>query len=204
MKTEILVVNDCSIDKTAIIAKAAGVRLLDLPVNCGIGGAMQTGFLYALENQFDFAMQIDGDGQHPPQEIPKLLNCENKYQPDMVIGSRFIEKIGYQSSILRRMGISYLSWVTKLFTGKRIWDATSGFRLYNKRAIQLVAANYPDEYPEPQSLIDFYKAGLSVKEVPVLMAERQGGQSSISSFNQVYYLFKVTFAMFFSYIKTRK
>lgn len=204
LKTEIVVVNDHSTDQTPNIAREAGISLLDLPVNCGIGAAMQTAFKYAIDKEFDFAMQVDGDGQHPPKEIQKLIQAQQQSNSDVIIGSRFIEKKGYQSSTLRRIGINYLSLVNLLYTNKLVADTTSGFRLYNKKALLKVAENYPDEYPEPQSIIDFHKAGLTVKEVPVLMAERQGGQSSIRNFHQLYYLFKVTISMFFSFIRNKK
>lgn len=204
VNSEVVVVNDCSTDATAEVAESFGIKVLDLKVNCGIGGAMQTGFMYAMKNEFDFAMQLDGDGQHPPTEVYKLLAANEKTNADIIIGSRFIEKKGYQSSALRKMGIAYLSWLNQLFTGNKVTDTTSGFRLYNRKAIVFVAATYPDEYPEPQSLVDFYKARLSVVEVPVRMAERQGGQSSIRHFNQLYYLLKVTIAMFFSFIRNKK
>jgi len=200
----VVVVNDGSIDKTAEIASQYKVVLLDLPVNLGIGGAVQTGFKYAFENDFDVAIQVDGDGQHPPAEIQKLLNFYNETKSNIIIGSRFITKQGFQSSALRRFGIFYLYWLNKILTQKNIYDITSGFRLFDKKAIVLAAQYYPDEYPEPESLVIFAKAGFSISETPVMMKPRQGGQSSIRYFSQVYYMIKVTISMFFSYIRKVK
>lgn len=201
---DIVVINDGSIDKTAEVVRKYSVPLIDLPVNLGIGGAVQTGFKYALENDFDMAIQVDGDGQHPASEIPKLLKVYDETHANIVIGSRFITKQGFQSSALRRFGIFYLHWLNKIFTKKNIYDITSGFRLFDKKAIALAARYYPDEYPEPESLVIFAKAGFSISETPVMMKPRQGGQSSIRYFSQMYYMIKVTIAMFFSYIRKVK
>ena len=197
---EVVVVNDCSRDDTAAVAKTLNVALLDLPINLGIGGAVQSGILYAHRNGFDLAVQMDGDGQHPPSELVKLLKCQEESGANMVIGSRFLEKEGFQSSFTRRLGISYFHWLNKFFTGTNIYDSTSGFRLFDKKALALAAKYYPDEYPEPESLVFFSKAGLTVKETPVIMAHRQGGQSSIRNFASLYYCIKVTIAMLFSSI----
>jgi len=197
----VLVVNDCSTDNTLEVAKASGVEIIDLPVNLGIGGAVQTGFLYAYLNDYDFAIQLDGDGQHIPEEIKKLLYTAEKDKTDIVIGSRFIQKQGFQSSFLRRLGINYFFLINKIFTGLHILDGTSGFRLLNKKAFSFAAFNYPDEFPEPESIVIFAKQGFTIKETPVIMRERQGGQSSIRWFSQLYYIIKVSIAMFFSYIR---
>ncbi|HLO42678.1 MAG TPA: glycosyltransferase family 2 protein [Leadbetterella sp.] len=202
---EIVVINDGSSDKTAtVVTKYNTVSLVNLPVNLGIGGAVQTGFKYALENNFDVAIQVDGDGQHPASEIPKLLKVYDETHANIVIGSRFITKQGFQSSALRRLGIFYLHWLNKILTQKNIYDITSGFRLFDKKAIALSARYYPDEYPEPESLVIFAKAGFSIVETSVIMKSRQGGKSSIQYFSQLYYMIKVTIAMFFSYIRKVK
>lgn len=197
----VVVVNDCSPDNTAAVAAANGAVVLDLPVNLGIGGAMQTGYLYAHQNNFDLAVQMDGDGQHPPQELIKLLNKYSEGTTNVIIGSRFITRQGFQSSVLRRSGIKYLHWINKIFTHKNIYDCTSGFRLFDKKTIAIVANEYPDEYPEPESLVTFLRKGLKVQEVPVVMKERQGGVSSIRHVSQLYYMVKVTIAMFYSLIR---
>jgi glycosyltransferase involved in cell wall biosynthesis len=198
---EALIVNDCSKDNTSAVAKKHKAIVVDLPINLGIGGAVQTGILYARDNNFDLAIQLDGDGQHPPKELPKLINHHLETGANVVIGSRFLEKEGFQSSFVRRLGINYFHWVNRLLTGLRVYDSTSGFRLFDHKAIELAAAYYPDEYPEPESLVVFSKAGLKVAEVAVIMAERQGGQSSIRSFGSLYYCFKVSLAMLFSFIR---
>ncbi len=197
----VAVINDCSRDNTALIAAKFSVVVINLPVNLGIGGAMQTGYKYALENNFDIAVQMDGDGQHPPAELNKLLQYWQNTKANVVIGSRFLVKQGFQSSIIRRWGISYFHWLNKFFTGIHIYDSTSGFRLFDRKAIELAVQYYPDEYPEPESIVVFAKSGLSVHETPVIMKERQGGKSSIRYFSQLYYIVKVSIAMFFSFIR---
>ncbi|GGE38673.1 glycosyl transferase family 2 [Pedobacter psychrotolerans] len=196
-----IIINDCSKDKTSEVAKANGAKVLDLTCNLGIGGAVQTGIKYAIKHNFDFAVQMDGDGQHPPSELIKLLEHQKLTQADVVIGSRFIDKKGFQSSFIRRMGIRYFYGLNRLFTQKSIYDSTSGFRLLARKALNLAAINYPDDYPEPESLVIFSKANLSIKEVPVTMRGRLGGKSSIGSGASVFYGFKVSLAMLFSFIR---
>jgi glycosyltransferase involved in cell wall biosynthesis len=198
---DVLVVNDCSTDTTVEQVKKENTRLLDLPVNVGIGGAMQTGFLYARYHRYDIAVQMDGDGQHPPAELSKLINEYLASGANVIIGSRFLERQGFQSTIIRKQGIAYFHWLNRFLTGKHIYDSTSGFRLLDSKAIAIAAEKYPDEYPEPESLVIFSKAGLQVREVAVIMKERQGGVSSISNLNSLYYCFKVTLAMLFSFIR---
>jgi hypothetical protein len=198
---EIAVVNDCSKDDTKMIAELYPVVVLNLLVNLGIGGAVQTGFLYARENGFDLAVQIDGDGQHPPRELIKLIDFYENTKTNIIIGSRFLNEGGFKSSFARRIGIRYFHWLNKMLTGKNIYDSTSGFRLFDKAGIALAAEKYPDEFPEPASLVLFAKAGLTVREVPVLMRERLAGKSSIRNFVSLYYCIKVTISMLFLYIR---
>lgn len=199
------VVNDCSADATAAIAKSSGAVVINLPINLGIGGAVQAGLIYALRNGYDMAVQVDGDGQHPPAEIIKLITCKERTGANVVIGSRFIRgHATFRSTALRRMGIYYFHLLNKFFTGKSIYDSTSGFRLFDRKALEIAANWYPDEYPEPESLVLFSKAGLTVAEVPVQMRERQRGVSSIRHFGSLYYMLKVTIAMFYSYIRYTK
>lgn len=198
---KVLVINDCSKDNTKALAEKHNTTVLDLPINLGIGGAVQTGFKYALLNDFDIAIQLDGDGQHPPSEIIKLITGYESLSANVVIGSRFIDKEGYQSSLARRIGITYFHWLNRLFAGESIYDSTSGFRLLDKKAIRIAAKNYPDDYPEPESLVMFSKAGLKINEVPVIMSHRLGGQSSIGYSASLYYCIKVTIAMLFSFIR---
>jgi glycosyltransferase involved in cell wall biosynthesis len=198
---EVLVVNDCSKDNTSAVAKKSRATVIDLPVNLGIGGAVQTGILYARDNGFNIAIQLDGDGQHPPKELAKLMGFHLETGANVIIGSRFLEKEGFQSSFARRLGIKYFHWVNRLMTGLQIYDSTSGFRLFDRTAIEIAAVNYPDEYPEPESLVVFSKAGLKIAEVAVLMSPRLGGTSSIRHFGSLYYCIKVSLAMLFSFIR---
>jgi glycosyltransferase involved in cell wall biosynthesis len=198
---KLLVINDCSTDKTKTVPQSYGAAMLDLPINLGIGGAVQSGLLYAFENDYDIAVQMDGDGQHPPAELIKLLDHYHASGANVVIGSRFIDNAGFQSSVTRRMGIRYFYRLNKIFTGKPIYDSTSGFRLFDRKAISLGVQYYPDDYPEPESLVMFSKAGLVIEEAPVVMSPRLGGQSSIRNFSALYYCIKVTIAMFFSFIR---
>ena len=197
----VLVVNDCSKDNTFSVAQKYDVKILDLPTNLGIGGAVQSGLKYAKRYHFDMAIQLDGDGQHPPSEIIKLLNANAIFGADLVIGSRFLNNEGFRSSFMRRLGIKYFYRLNQLLTGNNIYDSTSGFRLLAKKAIAIAAENYPDDYPEPESLVTFARAGLKIKEVPVIMSHRLGGKSSIGNFSSVYYCIKVTISMFFSFIR---
>ncbi len=198
---QVLVINDCSKDNTSVVAKRSHAMVIDLPVNLGIGGAVQTGIIYARDNDFDIAIQLDGDGQHPPKELAKLIGFHLESGANIVIGSRFLQKEGFQSSFARRLGIKYFHWLNRLMTGLHIYDSTSGFRLFDRAAIQLAAVNYPDEYPEPESLVVFSKAGLKIAEVAVIMSPRLGGKSSIRHFGSLYYCVKVSLAMLFSFIR---
>jgi len=199
----VVVVNDCSKDSTSEIISKLNCVALDLPINLGIGGAVQTGFKYAFENGFDFAIQIDGDGQHPASEIPKLINAIKENNLDVVIGSRFISKEGFQSSLVRRMGINYFKWLNRFLVGVVVNDSTSGFRLINKKALEIVSEYYPDEYPEPEAIVLYSLNKLKIGEVPVNMKERQGGVSSIGTVSSVYYMFKVTLAIIYTFIRIK-
>ena len=190
-----VVVNDGSTDNTLHVCRENGLNVLDLPQNLGIGGAVQAGHKYAQRFGYDVDIQVDGDGQHDPAFIPKLVE-QIKNGKDLVIGSRFLEETdGFQSTFMRRVGITWLSFVIKVVSGHKIADPTSGFRASGKRAIDLFCKNYPIDYPEPDSIVCAMKNGLAVGEVSVLMKERQGGVSSISGFKSVYYMIKVTLAI---------
>jgi glycosyltransferase involved in cell wall biosynthesis len=203
-KLDVIVVNDASIDSTGCIASKKNCTLLDLPVNVGIGGAVQTGFKYAFSEGYDYAMQVDGDGQHPPAEIPRLIKMIGEKDLDVVIGSRFIEKKGFLSSYSRRLGISFFKHILKWYTGFTITDCTSGFRIINRKTLSMVCETYPDEYPEPESIILYSRNHLRIGEVAVEMRERQGGRSSISAFNSIYYMIKVSIAIFFAALRSPK
>ena len=198
-----VVVNDCSKDSTSEIIAKLNCVALNLPVNLGIGGAVQTGFKYAYENGFDYAIQIDGDGQHPASEIPKLVNLISENKFDVVIGSRFLSKEGFQSSAIRRFGINYFKWLNRFLVGVTINDSTSGFRIINKKALAIVSENYPDEYPEPEAIILYSLNKLKIGEVSVTMKERQGGVSSIGRASSVYYMFKVSLAIIYTFIRIK-
>jgi glycosyltransferase involved in cell wall biosynthesis len=197
----VVVVNDCSTDSTAEIISSLNCVALNLPVNLGIGGAVQTGFKYAFENNFDHAIQIDGDGQHPASEIPKLLSLQNEC--DVVIGSRFISKEGFQSSAMRRFGINYFKRLNRFLVGVTVSDSTSGFRMINRKALEIVSDYYPDEYPEPEAVILYSLHKLKIGEVAVNMKERQGGVSSIGFAASVYYMFKVSLAIIYTFIRIK-
>ena len=199
----VIVVNDCSVDTTSEIISKLNCVALNLPVNLGIGGAVQTGFKYAFENGFDYVIQIDGDGQHPASEIAKLLNSAKENNLDVVIGSRFMSKEGFQSSAIRRFGINYFKWLNRFLVGITINDSTSGFRLINKKVLEIVSEYYPDEYPEPEAIILYSLNKFKIGEVSVNMKERQGGVSSIGAVSSVYYMFKVSLAIFYTFIRIK-
>lgn len=190
-----VVINDGSTDKTADICKERGYNLLNLPINLGIGGAVQTGYKYARDKKYDVAVQIDGDGQHDIVWLAKMLPYLDNNEADIVIGSRFLEKEGFQSSLTRRIGIRFLSGLIFLCTGHSIKDVTSGFRAVNKYYINLYADNYPNDYPEPEAIVSAVMHGGRIKEFPVEMKEREKGTSSINSLRPIYYMIKVTLAI---------
>ncbi len=185
---DVVVVNDGSSDRTADIARTAGATVLSLAANLGIGGAVQTGFKYARNHDYDTAIQFDGDGQHLASEIDRLLQPLSDNKADVVIGSRFLTDDGFRSTLMRRSGIRTISAVNRLLTGHRIYDCTSGFRAYNRRAITWLADNYPQDYPEPQSVVQLLRRNFRVLEVPVRMQARTSGRSSIGFRHSLYYI----------------
>ena len=188
-------VNDGSSDDTAAICRAQGCRVLTHAANLGIGGAMQTGYRYAAQNGYDVAVQIDGDGQHDPAYLAAMLELLTAQGADMVIGSRFLEGEGYQSTRLRRWGIRYFSFLIRLLTGTTVTDPTSGYRMVRKELIEAFAAEYPPDYPEPESVVRLLRQGRRVVELPVQMRARGGGSSSIGPGASLYYLVKVTISI---------
>lgn len=196
-----VIINDCSIDRTRKICEENGYNVVNLPINLGIGGAVQTGYKYALSHGYDVAVQVDGDGQHDPDFLSDMANHLVEHQLDMVIGSRFIEKEGFQSSKLRRVGIVFFSKLIMLLTGTKITDPTSGLRMVSRNVMALFAADYPRDYPEPESVVAVLKRGFKVEEMPVVMKEREGGVSSISLKKSVYYMIKVTLAILIERIR---
>lgn len=196
-----VIINDCSLDSTRKICEEKGYNIVNLPINLGIGGAVQTGYRYALENDYDVAVQVDGDGQHDPEFLNIMAEYLEKENLDMVIGSRFIEKEGFQSSKLRRIGIVFFSVLIKTLTGVKITDPTSGLRMAGKNVIALFTEDYPRDYPEPESVVTVIRRGMKVEEIPVVMKEREGGVSSISLKKSVYYMIKVTLAILIERIR---
>lgn len=196
-----VIINDCSTDDTKEICERNGYNIVSLPINLGIGGAVQTGYQYALEYDYDIAVQVDGDGQHDPAFLEEMCSMLVSRQLDMVIGSRFIDKKGFQSSAIRRFGIVYFTRLIQLLTKKKITDPTSGLRMANRKVIKLFAADYPRDYPEPESVTSIIKKGCRIEEIPVIMQERQGGVSSISPLKSIYYMIKVTLAILIEMIR---
>jgi len=202
---DIVVVNDASTDTTAQEALKAGARVLSLPVNLGIGGAVQTGLLYALRNGYDIATQVDGDGQHDAQYLKVILAPILAEQADIVVGSRFIGPFqGWQSSAVRRIGIRFFAWLISGLTGYAVSDPTSGFRAFNAKAIKVFADDYPQDFPEPESIMSAKRFGFRLLEVPVQMRRRIHGHSSIRYFNTLYYMIKVTIAILLNMLKKTK
>ena len=193
---DVVVVSDGSADRTYEVAREAGARVLRLPFNLGIGGAVQTGFRYAWENGYELAVRCDGDGQHIPAELPKVVAPVVAGDADIAIGSRFVSDGGYRSSATRRVGIRLLALVVSAIARQRVTDATSGFQALNRRALALFAADYPHDYPEVEGMVMTIKHRLRLVEVPVEMREREHGRSSITALRSIYYMAKVLVALF--------
>ena len=192
----VVVVDDGSTDRTAEVARASGAKVISLPFNLGIGGAVQTGFRYAWEQGFDVAVRADGDGQHDPAELDAILRPVLADEADVAVGSRFIGGDGYRSSRSRRAGIRLLAWIVSALTRQRITDPTSGFQAANRLGIRLFAADYPHDYPEAEATVMVFKHRLRLQEVPVKMRARESGRSSITTVRSVYYMVKVVLAIF--------
>jgi glycosyltransferase involved in cell wall biosynthesis len=198
---DVIVINDSSKDNTLDICREHNIPVLDLPINLGIGGAVQTGYLYALKNDYDIAVQMDGDGQHDARFLSMMEKTLEDKHADMVIGSRFIKKEGFQTSGIRRVGIGIFRFLTRYLFGKEITDATSGMRMSNRRTIELFVKDYPRDYPEPETVCRLLRKHYKVLEVPVMMRERENGVSSISMKKSVYYMVKVTLAILIERIR---
>ena len=202
---DVLVVDDGSTDGTAACAAAAGASVVRLPFNLGIGGAVQTGFLYALEHGYELMAQIDGDGQHDARELDKLVETmRTNPSLDMVCGSRFLSSdLSYPAPISRRTGIHLFAFVLSEILDQRVTDPTSGFRLYNRRAIALFARDYPHDYPEVEAVLMLHANRLRMAEVPVHMHPRSSGQSSITKARSLYYMVKVSLALLVGLLRRR-
>ncbi len=189
-----VVINDCSRDDTYKLCLEHGFNVVNLPINSGIGAAVQTGYLYAKRYGYKYAIQVDGDGQHDAAFLGTMARYMEEHGTGMLIGSRYIEKQGFQSSGLRRFGIKYFTVLIKILTGKKITDPTSGMRMVGRDIIEYFAEEYPKDYPEPETAVTIVKRGWSVEEIPVVMKERQAGTSSISPKRSIYYMIKVSLA----------
>jgi glycosyltransferase involved in cell wall biosynthesis len=193
---DVAVVDDGSADGTARVAAERGAYVIRLPFNLGIGGAVQTGYRFAFERGYDIAVQIDGDGQHDPAQLPRILRPVLDDDADLVVGSRFAGEGAYRSTAARRIGIKIFAGVVSAVVRQRVTDTTSGFRAVNRKGIALFAADYPHDYPEVEATVMCVKHRLRLQEVPVAMRERSGGRSSITAFRSVYYMTKVLLAIF--------
>jgi glycosyltransferase involved in cell wall biosynthesis len=193
---DVLVLDDCSTDETASVAQDHGAIVLRLPFNVGIGGAVQTGFRYALEQDYDVAVRLDGDGQHDPAEISKLLAPVERGEANLVIGSRFVEASGtYRPPLARRLGIRVFARLVSLLGGQRVTDTTSGFVALDRLGIELFASEYPHDYPEVEATLVALRSGLRLRQVQVDMRERETGASSITLVRSLYYIVKVMLAL---------
>ena len=190
-----VVINDCSKDRTLQCCRENGLNVIDLPVNMGIGGGIQTGYRYAVEHGYDVAVQFDGDGQHDASYLQAMADRLERDDLDMVIGSRFIENEGFQSTGLRRFGINFFKFLIKLLYGGTITDATSGMRMCSRRVMEEFSMDYPQDYPEPETVARLLRKKYKVREIPVVMRERSAGTSSINPAKSVYYMIKVSLAI---------
>jgi hypothetical protein len=192
---DVLVVNDGSSDHTLAIVKERNIPHINLPFNMGIGTAVQTGYKYAASKGYEIAVQVDGDGQHDARYVKNLIDPILTGKAQVVIGSRYINRSGFQSTFWRRTGIRYLFWLINLTTGQKITDPTSGFRAISREVIDFFAQRYPPDYPEPEALVMVARKGFITQEIPVEMKERALGKSSINLVAAIYYMIKVSLAI---------
>ncbi len=200
-EVDYVVVNDCSTDKSEAVCKENNLNYLSFPFNLGIGGAVQCGYRYAVEHDYDVAVQMDGDGQHNPEYLITVIEPLESGRIDMSIGSRFITKEGFQSSKLRRLGIFIISTVIMILTRKRVRDVTSGFRATGRRLTEFYAKDYAQDFPEPEAILSALKHGYVIQEVPVVMEERFAGLSSINAIKAPYYMLKVVLSLVVEWLK---
>lgn len=196
-----VIINDGSTDDTIALCKEKGFNVIDLPINLGIGASVQTGYLYAFENGYDVAVQFDGDGQHKAKYLNKMYDEMLNSNSDMVIGSRYLDKEGFQSTALRRVGIRILSQLIKILHKQEIKDVTSGLRMINKKVMKAFVEYYPYDYPEPETIAFCIRKNFKITEVPVTMQARKEGCSSISGMRSIYYMLKVGFSIIVDYFK---
>ena len=196
-----IIINDGSTDDTISLCIRNNFNVINLPFNLGIGACVQTGYIYAVENGYDIAVQFDGDGQHKAKYLKNMYEKMLKTQSDMIIGSRYLNKDGYQSTVLRRMGIRFLSKLIKILHKQDIKDVTSGLRMVNNNLIAIFSEYYPYDYPEPETIAFCIRKKLKITEVPVLMEPRTEGNSSIGNIQSLYYMLKVSFSIIVDYFK---
>ena len=198
---DVIVINDGSVDNTAALARMKGAIVLDLPCNLGVGGAVQVGLKYAFEKGYQFVVRIDGDGQHPPSEIPKIIDAIKIREADLIIGSRFIGENSYASTPLRSIGIKLLAVFLSIICRSRVTDPTSGFWLINRKLLYYFAHDYPTEYPEPEAIALMRRHGYNFREEPVMFRSRTTGRSSIRTLGTFYYAVKVGLALLMDRIR---
>ena len=199
---DVVIVNDGSDDDTAGEAKAAGARVIELPFNLGYGAALQTGFKYALDKGYEFAVQMDADGQHDPLSIEALISPVLKDEVDVVIGSRFLDKGNYKAPFVRRMGMYFFGIITSVVTGRRITDPTSGFQALNKKVMEFYASDaYPADYPDADVIIMLYRQGFRFKEVPVIMHNAAKRSMHGGILKPLYYIFKMMLSIFVTLLR---
>ena len=201
-EADIIVINDGSSDTTGLIARREKVEVIDLPYNLGIGAAMQTGYQYGFTEGYDIAVQFDGDGQHPADQIRNILRPLKNGMADMIIGSRFLEETGYAPSFSRFIGIGMFARLISVIMGHKITDPTSGFRAANRAVIEFYSRHYPEDYPEVEALVLLHRAGFTMTEVAVKMERRMSGRSSITPVRGIYYMIKVTLAVLIDLLKS--
>ncbi|AFL99965.1 glycosyl transferase [Desulfitobacterium dehalogenans ATCC 51507] len=189
---DVVVINDGSTDNTYLEAVKGGAWVINLLQNLGIGGAVQTGYIYAQRNNYDLVVQVDGDGQHNPRDLRRLVELIRKNEADMVIGSRFIKKTAYKPTGMRQAGILFFSKLVSVLCRQKYYDTTSGFRAVNRKGIELFSQYYPKDYPEVETIVFAFNRGIRITEIPVNMDKRQGGKSSITPLRSLYYMLKVT------------
>jgi len=200
----VVVIDDGSSDATAEVARSKGVNVISLPFNLGIGGAVQAGFKFAIRNGCDFAIQVDADGQHIPSEIGKLLEPLADEKFDVVVGSRYIGENNYQTPVLRRLGMIIFTFLNFCAIHQVVTDNTSGFRAYNRRALEFLSRIYPDDYPEVEAIVVLGKNGFRIKEIPVKMRARKIGNSSITTLKSIYYMIKVSLAILVNMFRSKQ
>jgi glycosyltransferase involved in cell wall biosynthesis len=197
----VLVVDDCSGDATIHIARAAGARVLLLPHHLGLGGAVQAGYMLAFELGYDYVIRVDGDGQHDPRDIPKMLETLEREKCEMVIGSRFVDGSGEHSGMLRAVGIAFFRAVLRPILGRPVHDPTSGFVGVNRTALSVFSRSFPLEYPEIEALVVLQRKRFRFVEVPCRMRPRRTGRSTITPFRSLYYIVHVLLGVFINVLK---